>query len=534
LFSPLTWRILAINILAPAVLGGGFLYLGEFRAGLVQTRIEALFEQASLIAGAIGETALAPGEQGPALDPWLSRQVMRRMIGSSGVRMRLFDEAGELVADSRTLAAAGRRVLHRPLAPPDPPSWLTDVLTWAYDRVVAVLPGDQDLSLYEERPVQLAEDYVEVLDALAGMTSSELRRTERGEVMISVAVPVQGLRKVVGALLLNIDSSGVEREVRELRLDILKLFAAALTATVMLSLYLASTIARPVRLLARAADAVRTVRGRRVEIPSPGRRDDEIGELAEALQDMTESLYRRMDAIEMFVADVTHEIKNPLTSLRSAVETLEKTADADKQRRLTAIVKDDVGRLDRLLGDIAGASRLDTELSRTQTDPVDLARLLKTVVEVYRETAPEGPRIELSIGPGAHTVLGVADRLGQVVRNLLDNATSFTPAAGRILITLGRNADRVRFTVDDDGPGIPEGKLTAVFDRFYSERPPGEAFGIHSGLGLSISRQIVEAFAGTITAANRTGPEGQVLGARFTVELPLVSPARRGAKRDHG
>jgi two-component system sensor histidine kinase ChvG len=315
----------------------------------------------------------------------------------------------------------------------------------------------------------------------------------------------------------------------------LKLFLAAFTGTVLLSLYLASTIARPIRQLAQSADQVRWVRGRRLSTSTLTERNDEIGELAVALREMTDSLYRRLDAIEMFVADVTHEIKNPLTSLGSAVETLEKTADPNKQRRLTAIIIDDLGRLDRLLGDIASASRLDTELSRMQTEPVDMRQVLRAVIDVYRETGSEGdPKLELEIGADELLVAGIGDRMGQVLRNLLDNARSFSPEGGTIWVKAGLSGTEVWFTVEDQGPGIPEGKLNAIFDRFYTERPEGEAFGTHSGLGLSISRQIVEAFGGAIDAANLMDDAGAVKGARFTVRLPALGRAGQGSARALG
>lgn len=530
IFTPLTWRILAINLLAPALLGGGLLYLGEFRSGLIQARVDSLIDHANLISGALGEAAMTPGETGPILEPQIARQIVRRLIGPSPVRVRLFDETGELIADSRTLVAAGRNVVNRPLPPISEPSWLDRAFAWAYDRVTSWWPGQDEIPPYEEREVQQADDYVEVLDALGGDPAGQLRRLEDGSIRISVAVPVQGLRKVVGALMLDIDTVEIEAEVRDQRFNILKLFLAALTGTILLSFYLASTIARPIRQLAHAADEVSTVRGRRLKTSSLIDRDDEIGELALALREMTDSLYRRLDAIEAFVADVTHEIKNPLTSLGSAVETLEKTKDPEKQRRLSAIIMDDLGRLDRLLGDIAHASRLDTELSRTETEPVDLARILRTVIDVYRETWPEEqPKLELELDREELWVAGIADRLGQVLRNLIDNAVSFSPPGGKILVKAGVAGDQTWFTVEDDGPGIPPGKLGAVFDRFYTERPEGEAFGTHSGLGLSISRQIVEAFGGAISAANRTDEAGHVIGARFTVRLPLWEA--RGQRR---
>jgi two-component system sensor histidine kinase ChvG len=533
--TPLTWRILAINLLAPALLGGGLLFLGDLRSGLIQARVTGLIGQADLIGGALGETAIRPGETGPSLEGRIARQVVRRLIGPSDVRARLFDESGDLIADSRSLVAAGRNVATRSIPAIKPPSTIDAAFGWIYDRFAGWWPQANDVALYEERQDQQAEDYVEVLDALAGYAAAQLRRAENGSFRISVAVPVQGLRKVVGALMLDTDTAAIEAEVRTQQFNILKLFLAALTGTVLLSLYLASTIARPIRQLAQSADQVRWVRGRRLSTSTLTDRNDEIGELAVALRDMTDSLYRRLDAIEMFVADVTHEIKNPLTSLGSAVETLERTADPVKQHRLTAIIIDDLGRLDRLLGDIGAASRLDTELSRTQTEPVDMRHVLRAVINVYRETGSEDdPKLELEIGGDKLLVAGIGDRMGQVLRNLLDNARSFSPTGGTIWVKAGREQNDVWFSVEDQGPGIPEGKLNAIFDRFYTERPEGEAFGTHSGLGLSISRQIVEAFGGAIAAANLMDDAGRVKGAQFIVRLPALGRSSLGLGQGSG
>jgi two-component system sensor histidine kinase ChvG len=247
-----------------------------------------------------------------------------------------------------------------------------------------------------------------------------------------------------------------------------------------------------------------------------------VGELSGALREMTTALWQRMDAIERFAADVAHEIKNPLTSLRSAVETVARTDDPAQQRRLMGIILDDVQRLDRLISDISDASRLDAELSRAEMESVDIGDMLRALVGIHQATASaETPRVELDVASFQNLlVTGIEGRLAQVWRNVLSNAVSFSPPDGTIRIAAARERDRVRVTVADEGPGIPPGKLEAIFERFYSERPPGEKFGTHSGLGLSISKQIVEAHGGRITAENRTDPDGTVVGAQFTVLLP--------------
>nr|WP_281354726.1 HAMP domain-containing sensor histidine kinase [Roseospira navarrensis] len=290
-----------------------------------------------------------------------------------------------------------------------------------------------------------------------------------------------------------------------------------------MSLYLSGTLVRPLTRLARATDRVRHAHGDHRDIPDYSRRRDELGELSAALIEMTAALSARMDAIERFAADVAHEIKNPLTSLRSAVETVARVTDPDQQRRLMSVILDDVERLNRLISDISDASRLDAELSRIQSEPVDLTRLLGALADVHATTASQRGITVRFVGPRDGRPLmvnGIDSRLGQVFQNLLANAISFSPDGGTVTLTAAREGRFIVARVDDSGPGLPPGKESAIFDRFYSQRPAGEKFGTHSGLGLSISRQIVESHRGAIRGETRTDGAGHVAGARFTVTLP--------------
>jgi len=337
---------------------------------------------------------------------------------------------------------------------------------------------------------------------------------------LSVALPVQRYYKVFGALSLSKDGTEIEAALRNVRSTILMVFAGALVVTVALSVYLAGAIARPLNKLALAAERVRrNVALDGVNIPDMTGRGDEIGDLSGMLREMTDALRLRMVGIERFAADVAHEIKNPLTSLRSAVETAARVKNPEQQQQLMAIIKEDVDRLDRLISDISDASRLDAELSRDETEPVDIASMLSMLSNLHGSS---GPEVSLqTIGTGPFTVMGSEGRLVQVFRNLITNAQSFSPEGGSIRLTVRRNDDQVEALVEDDGPGIPDGKLGAIFDRFYSERPSDEKFGTHSGLGLSISKQIIEGHGGEIHAENRTNGQQGISGARFTVTLPL-------------
>ena len=397
-----------------------------------------------------------------------------------------------------------------------------DLIGRLYEAALKWVPGKDDFPLYREERDQTAAHYVEVGGALAGDSPGMVRVDRQGRLVLSVAVPVQRYRQVLGALMLSKDGAEVDEAVDDRRRDILIVCGLALAVTVLLSFYLAGTIARPVRRLAEAADMVRYGKGRQFEIPDFRGRGDEIGDLSDALRSMTEALWARLDAIEAFAADVAHEIKNPLTSLRSAVETVARVEDPEQQRRLMSIILDDVHRLDRLISDISDASRLDAELSRAETESVDIGELLKALVSLHATVdGEEKPRILLDLLDHQDLrVPGLEGRLGQVLRNLIANAVTFSPPGGTIRLAAHRQGQEIEISVCDEGPGIPAGKLEAVFERFYSERPAGEKFGLHSGLGLSISKQIIEAHGGTIEAENRADSSGRVLGACFVVTLP--------------
>ena len=531
--SPLTRRILVLNLIPLGMLVGAILYMDEYRERLIAAELESLRVQGEIFSGAVGESAVAPdaiGEQ--VLIDDVAARIVRRLAGPTQfqaapntLRARLFSTTGELVVDSRQLIGSGGVVAIKELPPPDEPDFGNFLLA-VYDAIFDLMPYDRDLAPYQEAPIQFAFDYDEVMEAYAGAPAQRVRIRENGELALSVAFPVVALRKVVGVLLLSKDGSEIEASLRSVRIDILKIFALAIAVTVMLSFYLAGTIARPIRRLAAAAELVRHGQGRNVPIPDFRDRRDEIGDLSGSIRDMTQALYNRMDAIERFAADVAHEIKNPLASLRSAVETVGRVTEPTRQARLMAIIEQDVRRLDRLITDISDASRLDAELSRTQVEPVDLGTMLDGLMEIYRAMHDEESAKPLTftlVRPReALVVPSIESRLMQVIQNLIGNAISFSPPDGEITTTVHNGDDAVTMIVDDVGPGIPPGKEEKIFERFYSERPEGDAFGNNSGLGLNISKQIVEAQGGTLHAENRLDESGKVLGARFVARLPYA------------
>jgi two-component system sensor histidine kinase ChvG len=526
LLSPLLRRILLVNALPVALLAVALLYLDDYQEGLVDAAVAGLRTQAQIYAGAIGESATTvENPDAPTINADLARPLLRRIVEPTpGAQARLFGPGGVLIADSRVLPGPGGTVITEPLPAPDEPRGpLGRLVERGYDAAMALLVRGLAYPTIPE-----GADWMPDLAAFPRIAEGEappvLRRTADGRLVISVAVPVSRNRRTVGAVVLTREAREVDEAVFQVRMTILATVAAALVVTVGLSLYLAATIARPVRRLARAAERMREGRGRSGSVPRDLlTRRDEIGELADALDESATALWARVDAIERFAADVAHEIKNPLTSIRSAIETLRRLDDPERRQRLLAIMAEDVQRLDRLISDISDASRVDAELSRTPTERVDLGPILATLAELNEATRSEGgAHIVVEAPAEGLAVQAVEGRLVQVLRNLIANAVSFSPPDGTIRITGKQSGGIVEIAVEDEGPGIPEARLEHVFERFYSERPRGEKFGSHSGLGLSISRQIVEALKGTITAENRRGEDGRVCGARFVVRLPAA------------
>lgn len=536
--SPLLRRILLLNALPPALLAAALLYLDQYQNGLLAAEVEALRTQARIYAGAIAEAATRTRDDRTTLVPEAARPLLRRLVEPSpNTQARLFDTTGLLVADSRVREGPGGAIVTEPLPPPQPRGAFAGTVAGLYDRMLTILPRGQgqdvqvdvnpDAPSFDWQPefggTQSGGDRREELRlALEGGVRPYIRRTAEGRLLVSVAEPARRGAASVGIVLLTREAREVDARLLEIRISVLALFALALLLTVLASIYLARTLATPILQLARSAAAMREGEGRGGSVPRALlARDDEIGVLARDLQAAARALWARIDANERFAADVAHELRNPLTSVRSAIETLRRIEDPPKQRRLLQIISDDAVRMDRLINDIADSSKVDAELSRTVAQPVDVAPILSALAELHAATREDGdPVVELEVPTETLIVRGVEGRLVQVFRNLIGNAVSFSPQDGKVWVRARPLGAFVEFTVEDEGPGIPDAKLESIFDRFYSERPRGERFGQHSGLGLSISRQIVEGLRGRIMAENRRDADGKVLGARFIVRLP--------------
>ncbi|XUY28328.1 stimulus-sensing domain-containing protein [Agrobacterium sp. rho-8.1] len=555
-FSSLTRRILFFNVAATVVLVGGILYLNQFREGLIDARVESLLTQGEIIAGAISASAsvdtnsitinpekLLELQAGQSITPVPNDEdlsfpinpervapVLRRLISPTRTRARLFDADANILLDSRHLYSRGQ-VLRYDLPPVTP-----ETQTWG-DWVASIfnrMLQPSSLPLYKETPGGDGSIYPEVMNALTGVRGAVVRVTEKGELIVSVAVPVQRFRAVLGVLLLSTQAGDIDKIVHAERLAIMRVFGIATLVNIVLSLLLSSTIATPLRRLSAAAIRVRRGAKAREEIPDFSARQDEIGNLSIALREMTNALYDRIDAIESFAADVSHELKNPLTSLRSAVETLPRAKTEESKQRLTEIIFHDVRRLDRLISDISDASRLDAELARVDASPVDLDVVLGNLVEISRQISAKKKSVTIDFvvdhKPGTKTsyiVNGHDLRIGQIITNLIENARSFVSQdGGRIVVHLLRQKDRCIVRVEDNGPGIQAEDIDRIFERFYTDRPASEGFGQNSGLGLSISRQIAEAHGGTLKADNILDKYGVISGARFSLSLPAAHHER--------
>ncbi len=530
LSSPLLRRILLVNLLPLALLLAALLYLDQYQDGLLRAEVGTLREQARIYAGALGEAAvrLDPDDT-PHLAPEMARALLRRLTDPSpGAQAKLYGPDGTLVANSRLRDDGEGAAREIPLPPAETRGAMVGAIGRAYDSVLGLFPH-QGTAL-DSSPGAAGADWQPDVKAEVKLSGEDqgremppyIRRTGDDRLLVTVAEPVAREKHTVGIILLTREAREVDDSLLAVRLSILALFALALGLTVLLSWYLSLTIARPILRLADAAERMHEGRGRADGVPaSLLARTDEVGELAHAFDGSARALWDRMDAIERFAADVAHEIKNPLSSIRSAIETLRRIDDPTKQRRLSAIIADDVGRLDRLISDISDASRIDAELSRLTTEPVDVGAILTTLADIDEATRTEAsPRVHVTLVGAPLLVQAVERRLVQLLRNLLANAQSFSPPGARVSLRAIDAGAMVEISVEDDGPGIPEGRLEHVFERFYSERPTGEQYGQHSGLGLSISRQIAEALRGSLVAENRRDDTGGVVGARLVLRLP--------------
>ncbi len=493
-------RILAVNVLTIVLLVLSVLYLEVFQHRLSkersrQTRLEGI------------TTAQAMAHVPPAQWPQLLASVSK----ASGNRLRVYGPEGRLVADSWRLTGPTYE-----LRDPATQRWTKDVAR-SLDRGFNAIVGAEPLPDFVEPRIDRLQAWPEAVQARAtGRPVTAVRNAPELTPVLSAAVPAAG-----SVLLVTDNDRAFTKTVRRQRAALAGTMAALIILSVLLSLFLARTIVRPLRRLAIAAHRVRLGRSREVRVPRLPSRTDEIGLLARAVSDMSQSLRVRIDNIEAFAADVTHELKNPLASLRSAMDALDRVEDTALRRKLIAVARDDVVRLDRLINDISEAARTDAELARARFDRVDLGALIEQLVSSWDTRREKGDARIAFARPRKETaaVMGRPDRLARAIDNIIDNAVSFSPPGGLIEIAAARVGDEVRIRIDDEGPGVPPDAREAIFNRFHSVRPEGEGFGRHSGLGLAIARAIVEGHDGEIDVQDRDDAPS---GARFTIRLPAA------------
>jgi two-component system sensor histidine kinase ChvG len=524
--SALAGQIILLNLIAFFALSAGVWWVQSARDSLVSERISSLMAQAQIISAALAR--YAPKGEGEAedaatdVDEQKAAELLNLLVGPTGMRARIFGRDGATVQDTRFILARNQ-VQSRALPPPGQPDVVGEAERWFNRQVYSIMPGDDPPPFVDDEPRPNGKVFEEVKGVLdTGEPGSGRRINAEGNLIVSVAAPIKRLQYVMGVLMLSTEAGDIDDALRQEWTQLLLGGVVAMVVLAFASWFILTRITEPLRRLAQGADTVRRG-GRRIDaIPNLSRRLDEIGDLSVSLRAMTSALYARMDAIEQFAADVAHEIKNPLTSVGSAVETLQRTSDEEKRKKLLAVIYDDVRRLDRLITDISDASRLDAELSRERTREVDLTELVGAIAQMFDDPDKEDrPRFVLNLAEGL-VVRGLDGPLAQVFRNVIENAVSFSPKGGEIRITATARDRRVAVTVEDQGPGIPEDNLEAIFRRFYTARPVSHGFGKNSGLGLSITRQIIDVHNGRITASNLHGPDGTIKGACFTIELPLA------------
>ena len=496
----LTHRILAVNILTLALLALSVAYLDAFRNRLSKERVRQTKSEAVVTAAALAQIPAA--DRSPAL----------ASIGrSTESRIRLYGPDGRLVADSWRLTGPTYQLLD-----PNTQRWTKDAAR-ALDRGFNTLVGARPVEDFAEPPVDRLQSWPEARQTrIQGLATTRVRDAPDLTPVFSAAAPVGDQ-----VLLITENDRNFTHTVRSQRRALAGAMAFATILSVLLSLFLARTIVRPLRRLALAAHRVRLGRSREVNVPRLPSRTDEIGLLARAVSDMSQSLRQRIDNIEAVAADVPHELKTPLASLRSALDSLDRVDDPKLQRQLIDVAREDVGRLDRLIGNISEAARTDAELARATFEVVDLGPLIEQLVSSWDNRREKGDARIAFARPrrASAVVLGRPERLARAINNIIDNAVGFSPPGGLVEIAASRVGDKVRIRIDDEGPGVPNEAREAIFKRFHSVRPEGESFGRHSGLGLAIARAIVEGHDGEIDVQDRDDAPS---GARFTICLPAA------------
>jgi len=516
--TSLTLKIISVNVIALIMLLFGVLYLGQYQNSIIESKLQNFEREADIISLAIS-----------GIDPYSpdTKDKILQMIDGTDQEIKVFDENANLIFSRKSSSN---------ILPKREDLNSIKILKNTASLITSILPDTKTIPNYPENINDNPLNTPNLKEALAGIASLSAWQDREEEIVLSAGLPIIKNEQTIGALIIIRQGHDIKRAIGEVWRGIIKIFFATLLITIILSIFLAGTIAKPLKKLANAAEAVRTGRATGEDIPDLSGRYDEIGDLSLVLRSMTDALWAKMDSIESFAADVSHELKNPLTSLKSAIETLQKVKKKADREKLLDIINHDIHRMDRLITDISSASRLDAELSREAFNEIEITAIINELLESYKNPIQREPGIsqekEVFITTSGKTIQlitnadqdcyinGAPNRLKQVFQNLIDNALSFSQENAKITVTINRGEKLIAIHIDDEGPGIPENKLETIFDRFYTERPE-EFYGQNSGLGLSICKQIIESHRGEIFAENRRDDKGNIIGARFNVILKV-------------
>ncbi|MCQ2965141.1 MAG: sensor histidine kinase [Alphaproteobacteria bacterium] len=541
--SSIVRKLLLVNLVAPILLVVGLLSMGHYKTGLINAEIKTLKAQAELMSIALSEGAVISETLNikketlslrKILDGFIllkkiktkknnnffkrnesktiykllpdeSNRILKRLTSLDSIQVRLFNHNGLLIANTNTQIQTSK--INKKIVKP------------YFFNVHKKFENENSLNAF---------DFEEVGIALGnGSVNSEIRFSPSFGYMLSVAVPVIFENQILGAILINGSIDNILSTLIAIQFGIFRLFFTALIITLLLSLFIIRTIILPIEKLSKAAVQIKTSGGRRTTIPNETKRKDEIGVLSASLIKMTDTLWEKIDATEKFASDVSHELKNPLSSMKSALETIDYIHSTEKKEQLLSIVKEDVSRMNRLITDISNLSKIDAELSREEFEKVNMHTLLTSLINGYNLAADtDSKKLSFILNWDQELeknifVLGMESRIAQVFYNLIGNAISFSPTNGTITINVSKQNSLINVSILDEGCGIPEGDEKKLFQRFYCQRPTSEKFGKHSGLGLSISEKIVAELNGTISAENRKDSTGKICGAIFSVQLPI-------------
>jgi two-component system sensor histidine kinase ChvG len=521
-YFPLRLRILFIILLPVLLYPIIIIYFNKYQDILIKSEFAAIERQGITLTKAL---ALAENQYGLIQNNQISSPALQGLIPKvkygSNIRARVFNVYGNLIADTKASMKYSPFVKVRPLPSMEPNFLFEKHFDSFVSLFTSFISRPLNLPIYNDDRIFSFNNFPEVLIALKGKTYKMLRQDTQGKLFLSVAIPIKNIRMVRGAVLLSVSGEKIEQELIDLEAELFKAFGLILLATISLAFYFGRSITSPIIKLANEADKIsEDQKLKTFSLDAFRTRRDEIGDLGRSFFKMTNELQSRIDHIADFAADIAHELKNPITSIRSASETIGKITNVKDQKKLIKVIQNDVERVDRLINDISAASKLDAELSRIEMKEINIVALLETLIDIRSSTIK--CKLQISKGKEKFHIMGDENKIAQVFDNLIQNASSFSNKNDTIKIIIEQKNQNLVVLVEDNGSGFHESALDKVFNRFYTERPKNENFGTHSGLGLSISKEIITAHGGEIKAYNRYDKNDKCLGATVQVNFKSI------------